>query len=117
MYQVWVQKVQNNFKFNPKNMNKLFRQMDNTKKERQQQIRDYNRLGSDFFRQNESQQRLIPQGEQVNDNYDYRLPIYDERPDYQAIYQNDSIRDEGALNRQVSGIFQRRSSNNSFMPP
>ena len=25
MYQVWVQKVQNNFKFNPKNMNKLFR--------------------------------------------------------------------------------------------
>jgi len=23
MYQVWVQKVQNNFKFNPKNMNKL----------------------------------------------------------------------------------------------
>lgn len=29
--------------------------MDNTKKERQQQITDYNRLVSDFFRQNESQ--------------------------------------------------------------
>jgi hypothetical protein len=30
--------------------------MDNTKKERQQQITDYNRLVSDFFRQNESNQ-------------------------------------------------------------
>ena len=27
------------------------------------------------------------------------------------------MRDEVALNRQVSGIFQRRYSNNSFMPP
>lgn len=25
MYQNWVQKVQNHFKFNPKNMNRLFR--------------------------------------------------------------------------------------------
>ena len=30
--------------------------MDNTKKERQQQITDYNRLVSDFFRQSESNQ-------------------------------------------------------------
>ena len=32
MYQTWVQKVQNNFKFNPKNMNKLFKDFDNNKK-------------------------------------------------------------------------------------
>lgn len=53
----------------------------------------------------------------MNDNFDYRGSIYDERPDYQAIYQNDSMREEAGLHRQVSGIFQRRSSNNSFMPP
>lgn len=35
MYQVWVQKIQNNFKFNPKNMNRLFKEIDKQKKDKQ----------------------------------------------------------------------------------
>ena len=50
MYQTWVQKVQNNFKFNPKNMNKLFKDFDNKKKIKKSQILDYNRLIADFFK-------------------------------------------------------------------
>jgi len=52
MYQTWVQKVQGHFKFNPKNMNRLFRELDTAKRERKFQIVDYNKLVSDFFKQN-----------------------------------------------------------------
>lgn len=53
MYQAWVQKVQNNFKFNPKNMNRLFKEFDNNKKDKQIQVVDYNKLVSEFFKQND----------------------------------------------------------------
>ena len=53
MYQTWVQKVQNNFKFNPKNMNKLFKDFDNNKKIKKFQIVDYNKLIAEFFKTND----------------------------------------------------------------
>jgi hypothetical protein len=53
MYQIWVQKVQNNFKFNPKNMNKLFKDFDNNKKIKKVNIVDYNKLIADFFKTND----------------------------------------------------------------
>jgi hypothetical protein len=53
MYQTWVQKVQSNFKFNPKNMNKLFKEIDQTKKDNKVEIVDYNQLVNDFFKNTE----------------------------------------------------------------
>lgn len=52
MYQTWVQKVQGHFKFNPKSMNRLFRELDSAKRDRKFQIIDYNKLVTDFFKQN-----------------------------------------------------------------
>jgi hypothetical protein len=54
MYQTWVQKVQGHFKFNPKTMNRLFREFDTTANDKRTAIVDYNRLVTDFFRQNDS---------------------------------------------------------------
>jgi hypothetical protein len=51
MYQVWVAKVQNHFKFSPKNMNLLFKELDKGKKIDLINIVDYNQLVSDFFKQ------------------------------------------------------------------
>lgn len=54
MYQAWVQKVQSHFKFNPKNMNRLFKEVDKTKKIKKSEIVDYNRLVQEFFRDTNS---------------------------------------------------------------
>lgn len=50
MYQEWVQKVQNHFKFSPKNMNKLFKELDEKKHSVKEEIIDYNQLVSDLFK-------------------------------------------------------------------
>jgi hypothetical protein len=55
MYQVWVQKVQNNFKFNPKNLNRLCKELEGSRNEKKYQIVDYNKLVSEFFRMNDGQ--------------------------------------------------------------
>jgi hypothetical protein len=54
MYQIWVQKVQGHFKFNPKTMNRLFRELDTAHTDKHSNIIDYNRLVTDFFRQNDN---------------------------------------------------------------
>ncbi len=50
MYQEWVQKVQNHFKFSPKNMNKLFKELDKAKNSVKEDIVDYNQLVSELFK-------------------------------------------------------------------
>lgn len=52
MYQTWVQKVQSHFKFNPKSMNRLFRDLDTSSTHRNAAIVDYSKLVADFFKQN-----------------------------------------------------------------
>jgi hypothetical protein len=112
MYQTWVQKVQGHFKFNPKSMNKLFRELDNTKRERKFQIVDYNRLVSDFFRQNEINMEKNASSEEENHLNEYP-PIQEEKEDY----RNDFRKSEG-LSRQVSDVlFTRKSSANEFFTP
>lgn len=49
MYQEWVQKVQNHFKFSPKNMNKLFKELDKGKMKVDEKIVDYNSLVGELF--------------------------------------------------------------------
>ena len=51
MYQEWVQKVQNNFKFSPKHMNKLFKELDKGKvPSKGDNIIDYNNLVAELFK-------------------------------------------------------------------
>lgn len=49
MYQEWVQKVQNHFKFSPKHMNKLFKELDKGKNMIKEEITDYNQLVAKLF--------------------------------------------------------------------
>jgi hypothetical protein len=86
MYQTWVQKVQSHFKFNPKSMNRLFRDLDTTRTDRRSAIVDYNRLVTDFFRQNDtSLERHHSNSEEQPQHpltgFDY-LPIQEEREEY-----------------------------------
>ncbi len=50
MYQEWVQKVQNHFKFSPKNMNRLFKELDKAKNSVKEDIVDYSQLVSELFK-------------------------------------------------------------------
>lgn len=52
MYQEWVEKMKKNFKFSPKNMNKLFREMDiiKTKKESELDDVNYNNKVEELFK-------------------------------------------------------------------
>lgn len=54
MYQTWVNRVSNNFKFNPKSMNRIFKEYDVKHNEKQLQIVDYNKLVEEFFRQSDT---------------------------------------------------------------
>ena len=56
MYQEWVQKVQNHFKFSPKHMNKLFKQLDKGKSSVKEEIVDYNQLVAKLFEGNRDEQ-------------------------------------------------------------
>lgn len=49
MYQLWVDKFKINFKFNPKNMNAIFKQMDEIKKVEKSKVINYNELVRNFF--------------------------------------------------------------------
>jgi hypothetical protein len=126
MYQTWVQKVQGHFKFNPKTMNRLFREFDTAPTDKRTAIVDYNRLVTDFFRQNDSntyehnqsqeEEQPIPQTFRQPSGFDC-LPIQEE----QDHHPDPSYRRGGTemgLNRQVSDvIFTRRSSANEFFAP
>lgn len=84
MYQTWVQKVQGHFKFNPKTMNRLFRELDTAHTDKRTTIIDYNKLVTDFFRQNDTNsfERAASHSEEapnhpqqhVNSGFNY-LPI------------------------------------------
>lgn len=54
MYQTWVQRVSANFKFNPKNMNRIFKEFDSKQHENNHHVIDYNKLVQDFFRSNDA---------------------------------------------------------------
>mgnify|MGYP000400960559 CR=1 FL=1 len=56
MYQAWVSKVQTNnwFRFNPRNMNKIFKEYDVHPTEQNVEITDYNRLVAEYFRRSDS---------------------------------------------------------------
>ena len=54
MYQTWVNRVSSNFRFNPKNMNKIFKEYDTHTCEDNTQIIDYNRLVTEYFRQSDT---------------------------------------------------------------
>jgi len=57
MYQAWVQKVKTHFKFNPKNMNRLFKELDSHNTNvNTSNITDYNKLVADFLSKNEGHQ-------------------------------------------------------------
>lgn len=89
MYQVWVQKVQNNFKFNPKNMNRLFKDLDTNHKEKKQQIVDYNKLVSEFFRMNDGQP---PQEHEEYERFPSPLPIKHEQLPFEEEEITDNYR-------------------------
>lgn len=85
MYQTWVQKVQSHFKFNPKSMNRLFRELDTSQSDRKSAIVDYNRLVTDFFRQNDTNiERNHSNSEEPPhqpSGFEY-VPMQEEREDY-----------------------------------
>ena len=54
VYQAWVGKVSGNFKFNPKSINRIFKEYDTVKQEHNSQIIDYNKLVAEFFQQSDS---------------------------------------------------------------
>jgi hypothetical protein len=122
MYQTWVQKVQSHFKFNPKTMNRLFRELDTARTDKRSAIVDYNRLVTDFFRQNDTNpfERNPSHSDDPPQNhasgFEY-LPIQEEqdRPEVPSYPRRGA---ETSLNRQVSDvIFTRRSSANEFFAP
>jgi hypothetical protein len=54
MYQAWVQRVSSSFKFNPKSMNKVFKEFEAKHKDKNHHIVDYNKLVSNFFKENDN---------------------------------------------------------------
>lgn len=54
MYQTWVQRVSSSFKFNPKTMNRVFKEFEAKQKDKNHHIVDYNKLVSNFFRENDN---------------------------------------------------------------
>ena len=54
MYQVWVERVRSHIKFNPKNINKIFKECEVVEHDSREQIVDYNKLVQEYFKQNDT---------------------------------------------------------------
>lgn len=104
MYQTWVERVRSNIKFNPKNVNKMFKEYSSEQHSNQEQIIDYNRLVAEYFKQNDTtfyelteQEIEKPQEEepmQQQQQYQYRTMLRDRHEPtndtYSPLYRRDT---------------------------
>ena len=127
MYQTWVQKVQTHFKFNPKNMNRLFREFaSKNATDRNIQIVDYNKLVADFLCKNEGYQPedrpdftpTHPVKTEPSVPYQMKPAPAEDLPMEEEVGVHFTRRESGRLHRLESGIlFQKKESGNEFFPP
>ncbi len=140
MYQTWVQRVSSNFKFNPKSMNRIFKDFDSKQLDQNHHVIDYNKLVNEFFKNNdttyshedhdpephnfypllskpikEDRYRELATGRhrELERRNDFELPLEEIE-----IPEEPQRRTSARLNRQISEIgFNRRESANEFFNP